>query len=133
MNLICYFVASVISLATLNDINPKRFEFGVRQITEEIVSNELSLCEGGNPINVTVLSIESPSMGLQIGPFELKQKKTIVKTKVEIDGKEYYGEGFIKTTAKSMITELTNPDIPFEQTAFSGALKLSLEDALDEL
>ena len=92
MNILCYFVASVLSLATINDIDSRRFEFGVRQITEEIISEDHSLCEDGHPINVTVLSIETPSTGIQIGPFEVKQKKTIVETKVEVDGKEYFGK-----------------------------------------
>ena len=132
MNLICYFVASVLSLASINNIDSRRFEFGVRQITEEIISEDHSLCEDGYPINVTVLSIETPSTGIQIGPFEVKQKKTIVETKVEVDGKEYFGKGVTKTTAKSMLTELQDPNIPFEQTEFSVALKKSLEDALDD-
>ena len=132
MNILCYFVATVLSLATINDIDSRRFEFGVRQITEEIISEDHSLCEDGYPINVTVLSIETPSTGIQIGPFEVKQKKTIVETKVEVDGKEYFGKGVTKTTAKSMLTELRDPNIPFEQTEFSVALKKSLEDALDD-
>ena len=62
--------------------------------------------------------------------FEFKQKKTIVKTKVVIDGKEYYGEGTNKTTATSTLLQLQDENLPFERTEFSVALKKSLEDAL---
>ena len=62
--------------------------------------------------------------------IEFKQKKTIVKTKVVIDGKEYYGEGTNKTTATSTLLQLQDENLPFERTEFSVALKKSLEDAL---
>ena len=72
---------------TIRWCRPKRFEFGVRQMTEEILSEKYQLCSDGRPVEVTVLSIEAPTTGVQVGPFEFKQKKTIVKTKVVIVGK----------------------------------------------
>ena len=99
-------------------------------MTEEILSEKYQLCSDGRPVEVTVLSIEAPTTGVQVGPFEFKQKKTIVKTKVVIDGKEYYGEGTNKTTATSTLLQLQDENLPFERTEFSVALKKSLEDAL---
>ena len=128
--IICYFVSAVLSLAQLDGVYQKRFEFGVRQMTEEILSEKYQLCSDGRPVEVTVLSIEAPTTGVQVGPFEFKQKKTIVKTKVVIDGKEYYGEGTNKTTATSTLLQLQDENLPFERTEFSVALKKSLENAL---
>jgi hypothetical protein len=128
--IVCYFVSAVLSLAQLDGVDQRRFEFGVRQMTEEILSEKYQLCSDGNPVEVTVLSIEAPTTGLQVGPFEFKQKKTIVKTKVVIDGKEYFGEGMNKTTASSTLLQLQDENLPFERTEFSVALKKSLEDAL---
>ena len=128
--IICYFVSAVLSLAQLDGVDQKRFEFGVRQMTEEILSEKYLLCSDGRPVEVTVLSIEAPTTGVQVGPFEFKQKKTIVKTKVVIDGKEYYGEGTNKTTATSTLLQLQDENLPFERTEFSVALKKSLENAL---
>jgi hypothetical protein len=128
--IVCYFVSAVLSLAQLDGVDQRRFEFGVRQMTEEILSEKYQLCSDGNPVEVTVLSIEAPTTGIQVGPFEFKQKKTIVKTKVVIDGKEYFGEGMNKTTAASTLLQLQDETLPFERTEFSVALKKSLEDAL---
>jgi hypothetical protein len=128
--IVCYFVSAVLSLAQLDGVDQRRFEFGVRQMTEEILSEKYQLCSDGNPVEVTVLSIEAPTTGLQVGPFEFKQKKTIVKTKVVIDGKEYFGEGMNKTTASSTLLQLQDENLPFDRTEFSVALKKSLEDAL---
>jgi hypothetical protein len=133
MNILCYFVASVISLASLNGVNQNKFEFGVRQMTEDLISDKFSLCPDGNPIEVQIISIEAPTKGIQVGPFEFKQKKTIVTTKVLINGKEYIGVGTNKTTASSTLLQLQDENLPFEQTEFSVALKKSLENALTQL
>ncbi len=81
--IVCYFVASVISLASLKDIPEEKFTFGVRQITEEIVGQEQPLCPDGSPIYDTVESIKAPTKGIQIGPFKFKQKKTLVTVNSE--------------------------------------------------
>ena len=128
--IVCYFVSSVISMASIAGIPEEKFTFGVRQITEEIVGQQAPLCPDGSPIYVVVNEIKAPTQCVRIGPFEFKQKKTIVKTKVVIDGKEYYGEGTNKTTATSTLLQLQDENLPFERTEFSVALKKSLEDAL---
>lgn len=130
MNILCYFVASVISLANLNGVNSDRLEFGVRQITEDLISDKYALCPDGEPIEVQIISVEAPTKGIQVGPFEFKQKKTIVTTKVLMGGKEYIGVGTNKTTASSTLLQLQDENLPFEQTEFSVALKKSLENAL---
>jgi hypothetical protein len=131
MNILCYFVASVISLAQLDGVDPNRLQFGIRQMTEELISDKYALCPDGEPIEVQIISVESPTKGIQIGPFEFKQKKTIVTAKVLIDGKEYVGTGTNKTTTTSTLLQLQDENLPFEQTEFSVALKKALEDALN--
>jgi len=47
-----------------------------------------------------------PTTGIQIGPFEFKSKKTVVKTKVVMNGKEYYGIGKAKTNVAATLMQL---------------------------
>ena len=94
---ICYFISSVISLASLPGVPAEKLTFGARQITTELVGQKYSLCDGGKPVEVTIISVDAPTTGIQIGPFEFKSKKTVVKTKVVMGGKEYYGTGKAKT------------------------------------
>lgn len=131
MNVLCYFVASVISLASLGDLSQEKFTFGVRQVVEEVVAQQAPLCDDGEPINVVVESIKAPTKGIQIGPFKIKQKKTIVSILVVKDGIEYRGKGIAKMKSKSMILQLQDEDLPFEQTEFSIAVKKAIIDALD--
>lgn len=128
--IVCYFVASVMSMASIAGVPQEKFTFGVRQITEDIVAQESPLCPDGSPIYVVVESIEAPTNALRIGPFEFKQKKTIVTVKVNKDGKETYGVGVAKMNVSATLLQLQDPDLPFEQTEFSIAMKKAIESAL---
>jgi len=100
-----------------------------KQIVTELVNDKYALCDDGRPVTVEILSIEAPTKGIRVGPFEFKQKKTIVKTKITMDGKEYFGEGTNKTSVSSTILQLQDENLPFERTEFSSALRKSLESA----
>jgi uncharacterized membrane protein len=52
----CYTVTSVENKTENPDLNSKRFTFGVKQITEELVSQKYSLCQEGAPIVVHIVS-----------------------------------------------------------------------------
>jgi len=129
----CYSVKHVESRANIENISPKRFTLGVKQITEEVMSERYSICEDGDSVSVIVESIESPTTGVAIGPFEMKRKVTIVTTKIIINGKEYIGVGEGKVDVKSTFIELQDENLPFEKSSFSAALKKSLVDAVNKI
>jgi hypothetical protein len=129
----CYTVSKIESLAEIENVNTKRFTLGIKQISEEVISEKYSICEKGIDVIVIVESIEAPTTTIAIGPFERKRKATIVKTKIIIEGKEYFGVGESKTDVKSTFIELQNENIPFEKSAFSNALKKSLIDAINQI
>jgi hypothetical protein len=128
----CYSVTDVQNNGDIEGISPKRFTLGVKQITEEILSVKHSICENGKPVEVIILSIEAPSTGLSLGPFEKKRKKTIVKIKVTVDGDDYFGQGESNTDVQSTFIELQDENIPFEKSAFSSALKKGIQEALSD-
>jgi hypothetical protein len=129
----CYSVKHVESRANIEGISPKRFTLGVKQITEEVISEKYSICEDGDSVSVIVESIEAPTTGIAIGPFEMKRKVTIVTTKIIINGKEYIGVGESKIDVKSTFIELQDENIPFEKSSFSAALKKSLMDGVNKI
>jgi len=128
----CYSVKNVENNGEIEGINPKRFTLGVKQITEEILSVKHSICENGKPVEVIILSIEAPSTGISLGPFEKKRKKTIVKVKITVDGDDYFGQGDSNTDVQSTFIELQDENIPFEKSAFSSALKKGIQEALSD-
>jgi len=127
--LLCYFISSVMTLAHMNGVPDTKLTYGAQQIVTELVNDKYALCDNGRPITVEILSIEAPTKGIRVGPFEFKQKKTIVKTKITMDGKEYFGEGSNKTSVSSTILQLQDENLPFERTEFSSALRKSLESS----
>ena len=127
--LLCYFISSVITLAHMNGVPDTKLTYGAKQIVTELVNDKYALCDNGRPVTVEILSIEAPTKGIRVGPFEFKQKKTIVKTKITMDGKEYFGVGSNKTSVSSTILQLQDENLPFERTEFSSALRKSLESA----
>jgi len=129
----CYTVKSVENKTENPDLSSKRFTFGVKQITEEVMSERHSICEDGDSVSVIVESIEAPTTGVAIGPFEMKRKVTIVTTKIIINGKEYIGVGEGKVDVKSTFIELQDENLPFEKSSFSAALKKSLVDAVNKI
>ena len=129
----CYTVKSVENKTENPDLSSKRFTFGVKQITEELASQKYSLCEDGAPITVEIVSIEAPSIGINIGPFMIKKKITIVKTKMIIDSVVYEGEGEAKLSVKAGFAELKDENLPFEKSVFASAVKKSLQDGISKI
>ncbi len=130
--LVCYFISSVITFAHMNGVPDTKLTYGAKQIVTELVNENYSLCENGRPVTVEILSIEAPTKGIRVGPFEFKQKKTIVKTKITMDGKEYIGEGTNKTSVSSTILQLQDDKLPFERTEFSSALRQALSKSFEK-
>ena len=127
--IVCYFISSVITLAHMNGVPDTKLTYGAKQIVTELVNDKYALCDDGRPVTVEILSIEAPTKGIRVGPFEFKQKKTVVKTKITMDGKEYFGEGTNKTSVSSTILQLQDENLPFERNEFSYALRKSLESS----
>lgn len=129
----CYTVKSVENKTENPDLSSKRFTFGIKQITEELISDKVNLCDDGLPISVKILSIEAPTLGINIGPFMIKKKNTIVKVLVIKDGVEYQGDGSAKLSVKASFAELRDENIPFEKSTFSSAVKKALELSISKM
>ena len=126
----CYKVERVVSQAEVEELNQKRIIFGIKQMVEEVLSEKYDLCTEGKPVFVEVLSIEAPSTGISLGPWQKKKKETVVKIKVIIDSEEYYGEGLAKTSVESTFLDLNDENLPFEKTTFASAVKKAIESVL---
>jgi len=128
----CYTVKSVENKTENVDLSSKKFTFGVKQMTEEILSQKVSICVDGKPVQVVITSIEAPTVGINIGPFMIKKKITIVKLDVLIDDKVLKGEGDAKLSVKATFAELKDENLPFEKSVFASAVKKALQDAISK-
>ena len=100
----CYVVTLVLALFSVPGVNPDRVQLGARPIVEQVLQDKgYPLCDDGSGVEVRVLEVKSPTKGIQIGPFKIKQKKTIVTTEITIDGKKYVGEGSVKKIGRAHV------------------------------
>lgn len=129
----CYKVTSVENKTENPDLSSKRFVFGVKQITEEVLSEKFTICNDGSPVVVNIISIEAPTVGINIGPFMIRKKITIVKTEIIMNEKVYVGEGSAKLSVKATFAELKDENLPFEKSVFASAVKKSLIDASSKI
>lgn len=129
----CYEVSSVTSTVDAPEMKKERVLFGIKQITEEVISEKFDLCKNGSPVKVEIISIEAPTTGVSIGPFMAKKKETVVKIKITKDEKEYLGEGVAKVSVKATFIDLNDENLPFNKTSFAGAVKKSIEDAVSKM
>jgi hypothetical protein len=126
-------VNSVYTKIQVAEMSTPRVLFGIKQITEEVLSEKYLICQDGSPVDVEIVTIESPTTGIAIGPFTATKKETIVTIKIIKDGIEYFGEGKAKTTVKSTFIELKDTNLPFEKTTFASAVKKSIVDAVSKM
>ena len=129
----CYSVSKVENLTENPDLSSKKFVFGLKQLTEELMGEKFTICEQGLPIHVSITSIEAPTVGINIGPFMIKKKNTIVKVIIQKDGIEYSGEGSAKLSVKASFAELRDENLPFEKSTFASAVKKALEVSVSKM
>jgi hypothetical protein len=129
----CYTVTEVKNKTENPDLSSKKFTFGVKQITEELLSTKYSLCDSGLPVVVNITSIEAPSVGINIGPFMIKKKITEVKTEIVINGNTYTGFGEAKLSVNAGFAELRDENLPFEKSVFASAIKKALENSISKI
>ena len=129
----CYSVTKVENLTENPDLSSKKFVFGLKQLTEELMGEKFTICQEGLPVHVAITSIEAPTVGINIGPFMIKKKNTIVKVIVQKDGVEYEGEGSAKLSVKASFAELRDENLPFEKSTFASAVKRALEVSVSKM
>lgn len=129
----CYTVREITNKTQNEALSSKRYVFGIKQMTEEILSEKYSICLDGKTVNVNILSIEAPTVGINIGPFMIRKKETIVKTEILFNGESYIGEGSAKLSVKATFAELRDENLPFEKSVFASAIKKSLQDASSKI
>lgn len=129
----CYRVTKVTSQVEAPEMKKERVVFGIKQMTEEILSEKYDICEDGTPIKVEILSVEAPSTNTSLGPFSKTKKITIVKLRIIVKGEEYWGQGEAKVSVQSTFLDLNDDNLPFNKTTFSGAVKKALVEAVGEM
>ena len=87
----CYKVTKVTTLVEAPEMKKERILFGIKQMTEEMLSEKVSICEDGTPVEVEIMSIEAPSTSTSFGPFAKEKKETLPKKRLRRKGRMQWG------------------------------------------
>jgi len=129
----CYKVSKVSTQVEAPEMKKERVTFGIKQMAEEMLSEKVNICQDGEPIEVEVMSVEAPTNSTSLGPWAKTKKITIVKLRLLVGKEEYWGQGEANVTVQSTFLDLNDDNLPFNKTAFSGAIKKALQEAIEEM
>jgi len=130
----CVRVDSVWCNKKVKQIGTRSVLLGVKQITEEILSEKYKLCDSNAiSVKIEIYKIGMPSSNFKIaGAGEAKQT-TQVYTRMYFGDKVVEGLGESETKAGYILIELNDDKIPFSNTTIGNALKKSILDASGKL
>ena len=130
----CYTVKSVENKTENPDLSSKRFTFGVKQITEEVLSEKYSLCEqNAIPVMVEITRVGTPSTTFRIAGVGAATETTQILLKLHFGDKIVDGIGESATTASYAFIELKEGKVPFSKSSIGIAMKKAIIDAVSKL
>ena len=130
----CYTVTKVENKTDNPDLSSKRFTFGVKQITEEVLSEKYSLCEqNAIPVMVEITRVGTPSTTFRIAGVGAATETTQILLKIHFGDKVIDGIGESATTASYAFIELKEGKVPFSKSSIGIAMKKAIIDAVNKL
>ena len=129
----CLTVDSVYSTAKFKDLGKRDIRFGVKQMTEDMLSEKFCISEMGRSIKVEVFFFGLPKTTLRVVGVEKTNQITQVGVRLYCDGKTYEGYGESDTEIRTVMLEVVEGSIPFQKMTLSSALKKAVEKCVSQL
>jgi hypothetical protein len=125
----CVKVDSIYSTAKLRELGSRDIRFGVKQITEDLLSAKYCMSDAGKDVDVEIFYFGIPKKTLRIAGMEKSNQITQVGVRLYFNGQKYEGVGESETEVTAVIMELTD-GIPFSKMTVSNALKKAIESCI---
>ena len=129
----CLTVDSVYSTAKFKDLGKRDIRFGIKQMTEDMLSEKYCISENGEEVNVEVFFFGLPKTTLRIAGIEKTNQITQVGVKIYHNGKIYEGYGESGTEIRTVMLEVVEGSIPFQKMTVSSALKKAIEKCVSQM
>lgn len=126
----CLTVDSVYSTAKFKDLGKRDIRFGVKQITEDLLSEKYCISENGKDVDVEIFFFGLPKTTIRIVGIEKTNQITQVGVRIYYDDKKYEAYGESDTEIKTIMLEVVEGSIPFEKMTVSSALKKAIEQCV---
>ena len=122
----CVKVDSIYSTAKLRELGSRDIRFGVKQITEDLLSAKYCMSDAGKDVDIEIFYFGIPKKTLRVAGVEKSNQITQVGVRLYFNGQKYEGVGESETEVTAVIMELTD-GIPFSKMTVSNALKKAIE------
>jgi hypothetical protein len=129
----CVVVDSVYSTCKAKEMSRRDIRFGIKQITEDELSNKYCLSESGDDVDVEVYYFGTPKTTFRVLGVEKTDIKTQVGIKVHYKGQVYEGIGESEVEVRAVMIELVEGSLPFNQTVVSSAIKKGIIECISKM
>lgn len=129
----CLSVDSVYSTAKFKDLGKRDIRFGIKQMTEDMLSEKYCISESGVPVHVEVFFFGLPKTTIRIVGVEKTNQITQVGVRLHYDGKKYEAYGESDTEIRTVMLEVVEGSIPFQKMTVSSALKKAIEQCVSQM
>ena len=128
----CVRVDSVYCTAKLRELGNRDIRFGIKQMTEDMLSEKYCLSNTGEAVLIEVFYFGIPKTTLRIAGIEKSNQVTQVGVRFYFKNKKYEGYGESETEVRAVMIELQD-GIPFQKTTVSSALKKAIQECVSSL
>ena len=126
----CLTVDSVYSSAKFKDLGKRDIRFGVKQMTEDMLSEKYCVSDSGALVDVEVFFFGLPKTTVRIVDVEKTNQITQVGVRIHYDGKKYEAYGESDTEIRTVMLEVVEGSVPFQKMTVSSALKKAIEQCV---
>lgn len=129
----CVRVDSIYSTAKLRELGNRDIRFGVRQMTEELLSEKYCLSEKGQDLDVEIFYFGIPKTSIRVVGVEKTNQVTQVGVRIYHNGDKYEGFGESETEVRAVMIELVDGKVPFSKMTVSNALKKAIIECISKM
>lgn len=130
---VCVKVDSVYSTAKLRELGNRDIRFGIKQMTEDMLSNKYCLSDKGEDLDVEVFYFGIPKTTIRIVGVEKTNQVTQVGVRIYYRGQKFEGYGESETEVRAVMIELVDGKVPFSKMTVSNALKKAIEECVSKM
>ena len=129
----CVYIDTVFVTAKLRELGTRDIRFGIKQITEDILSEKYCLDDKGEPIKIEIYYFGIPKNTIRVVGVEKSNVITQVGVRLHYKGNKYEGIGESETEITAVLIEVKEGAIPFEKMTVSSALKKAINEAINKM
>lgn len=126
----CLSVDSVYSTAKFKDLGKRDIRFGIKQMTEDMLSEKYCISDAGIPVHVEVFFFGLPKTTVRIVGVEKTNQITQVGVRIHYNNSKYEAYGESDTEIRTVMLEVVEGSIPFQKMTVSSALKKAIEQCV---